>query len=77
MKRVSRKSLKVRKGRKTKKTRRARRARRQQRGGQVPTGYAGMPVSYTPREPGELGSVDAVPRVGTVEEATADAEAAQ
>ena len=77
MKRVSRKSLKGRKARKTKKTRRARRARRnKQCGGQVPKGYPGVPVSYLPREPGEL-SVDKVPHVGTVEEAAADAEAAQ
>ena len=75
MKRVSRRNLKARKGRKARKTRRSRRGK--QRGGQVPTGYAGMPVSYTPREPGELGSPDMVPRVGTVEEAAADAEAAQ
>lgn len=75
MKRVSRRNLKVRKGRKARKTRRSRRGK--QRGGQVPTGYPDTLVSYTRRVPGELGSPDMVPQVGTVEEAAADAEAAQ
>jgi hypothetical protein len=63
--------------RKQRRKNRNKRTKRKQRGGQVPTGYAGMPVSYTPREPGELGSPDMVPRVGSVEDAAADAEAAQ
>lgn len=63
--------------RKQRRKNRKNRTKRKQRGGQVPTGYTGMPVSYTPREPGELGSPDMVPRIGSAEDAAADAEAAQ
>ncbi len=72
---AARRSTRTKRSKRSKRTKR--RSTRKQRGGQVPTGYAGMPVSYTPREPGELGSPDMVPRVGSAEDAAADAEAAQ
>ena len=78
---ASRRSTRTKRSKRSKRTKRRstrkQRFTRKQRGGQVPTGYAGMPVSYTPREPGELGSPDMVPRVGSAEDAAADAEAAQ
>lgn len=81
VKRSSRKGrVASRKGRPSRKGRVASRRgpkRSTQKGGSVPTGYPDMTVSYTPREPGELGSPDAVPRVGTMEQATADSTAAQ
>lgn len=61
--------------------RRFSRKRRSQRGGNfagLPSGYPGMPVSYTPKAAdGDLGDPDLVPRVGSVEEFKADVEEAQ
>ncbi len=40
----------------------------------LPSGYPGMPVSYTPKAAdGDIGDPDMVPRVGTLEEFKADA----
>lgn len=75
MKRARRVSLRKRKRAARRKTRRQRRQR--QRGGDVsglPSGYPGMPVSYTPKAAdGDIGDPDMVPRVGTLEEFKADA----
>lgn len=76
---VSRRIRKQRKKRSSRSSRKRtkRRSTRKQRGGQVKTEYPGATVSYTPREPGELGSPDMVPRIGYAEDAAADAEDAQ
>lgn len=56
-------------------------SRRKQRGGDIsglPSGYPGMPVSYTPKAAdGDLGDPDLVPRVGSTEDFKADVEEAQ
>lgn len=76
--RTSRRSRRARKShtnRRARKSHTGRRARRAQRGGELPSGYPGTVVSYTPHS-SEIGDVDVVPRIGSKEEFEEDTRAA-